>query len=138
MAENDIVAQYLLRQSHQQGQRRSDWSRYLPEDMPETAYSDLRHTMTDRPLNVRRLIDAGAMRITDPAGDPSGEGFSVVSRWNDVFPESATPRWANRPDAYTSAIEALSQPNSLYDGKYRQIMQSARELGLSPDEVFLP
>jgi hypothetical protein len=138
MAENDILAQHLLRQSHQQGQRRSDWNRYLPEDLPQSAYSDLQNNMTARPLNVRRLIDAGAMRITDPAGDASGEGFSVVSRWNDVFPESATPRWANRPDAYSSAIEVLSQPNSLHNGKYRQILQSARELGLSPDEVFLP
>jgi len=119
------------------GRVNSDWSQYLPEDMPESAYIDHRNTMT-RPLNVRRLIDAGAIRITDPAGDPSGEGFSVVSRWNDVSPESATPRWADRPGARSSAINALSQPGSLFDGKYRQILQSARELGLSPDEVFLP
>jgi soluble lytic murein transglycosylase-like protein len=119
------------------GRVNSDWSRYLPEDMPESAYSDRQNTMT-RPLNVRRLIDVGAIRITDPAGDPSGEGFSVVSRWNDVSPESVTPRWADRPSALPSAINALSSPGSLVDGKYRQILQSARELGLSPDEVFLP
>jgi hypothetical protein len=119
------------------GRVNSDWSQYLPEDMPESAYIDHRNTMT-RPLNVRRLIDAGAIRITDPAGDPSGEGFSVVSRWNDVSPESVTPRWADRPSALPSAINALSSPGSLVDGKYRQILQSARELGLSPDEVFLP
>jgi hypothetical protein len=119
------------------GRVNSDWSQYLPEDMPESAYIDHRNTMT-RPLNVRRLIDVGAIRITDPAGDPSGEGFSVVSRWNDVSPESATPRWADRPSARSSAINALSQPGSLFDGKYRQILQSARELGLSLDEVFLP
>lgn len=114
------------------------WRKYLPSGLPASAFSDLAQSMNYRPLNVQRLIDAGAIRVTDPSGDPSGEGWSLVSRWNDVGPGSVTPRWANRPDAYSSAIDALNQPGPLYDGKYRQILWSAREAGLKPSDVFLP
>jgi hypothetical protein len=128
------------------GRVNSDWSRYLPEDMPDTAFNDLQQTMTYRPLNARRLIDAGAIRITQPGSGvgphaidtPDPERYSLVTRHNDRSPDSYTRAWSNKPESYESAIEAINQPGLLYDGKYRQILQSARELGLSPDEVFLP
>jgi len=116
---------------------KDSWDNYIADDMPKESFSDLSKNQEYLPLNVQRLLDAGAIRVTDPSGNPSEEGFSLVSRWNDVFPESETPKWANRPDAYSSAINALNKPGPLYDGKYRQILWSAKQLGLSPEDVFL-
>jgi hypothetical protein len=93
--------------------------------------------MAYRPLNVKRLIDAGAIRVTDPSGDASDKGWSLVTSWNDRYPGSSTPKWADRPSAYASAMQALNQPGPLYDGKYRQVLWSAMQAGLRPEDVFL-
>lgn len=114
------------------------WDQYLPQDTPNTAYSELSRTMQYPPLNVQRLLDAGVIRITDPAGksdDP--EGWSLVTRYNDVQPGSVTPNWQNRTSAYDQALSVLNKPGPIYDGKYRQILWSARDLGLLPEDVFM-
>jgi hypothetical protein len=116
----------------------SPWDQYLPQNTPDTAYSDLAQQMQYQPLNVQRLLDAGAIRITDPAGKADNpEGWSLVTRYNDVQPSSVTPNWQNRTSAYDQALSVLNQPGPLYDGKYRQILWSARELGLRPEDVFM-
>lgn len=122
------------------------WRKYLPSGLPASAFSDLAQSMNYRPLNVQRLIDAGAIRITQPG---SGTGpqpletndpnqWSLVTAYNDRPSDSYTRNWATRPESYASAIEAVNQPGLLYDGKYRQILWSAREAGLKPSDVFLP
>jgi len=117
----------------------SPWDQYLPPNTPSSAYSDLAQTIQYQPLNVQRLLDAGAIRITDPAGKADNpDGWSLVTRYNDVLPSSVTPKWANRPSSYEQALSVLNQPGPLYDGKYRQILWSARELGLRPEDVFMP
>lgn len=113
------------------------WRQYLPSNLSDQDFSDLNQRLQYRPLNVKRLIESGAIRITDPAGDPSGEGWSLVTGWNDKYPESSTPKWADRPGAYASAMQALNQPGPLYDGKYRQVLWSAMRAGLRPEDVFL-
>jgi hypothetical protein len=114
------------------------WDQYLPSNLPESAYGEQGQKIEYQPLNVQRLIDAGAIRITDPSGEKDNpEGWSLVTKWNDLQKESVTPQWQNRPDAYPQALSVLNQPGPLYDGKYRQILWSARELGLRPEDVFM-
>lgn len=105
--------------------------------MPWSAFDDLRQSIQYRPLNARALLDAGVIRVTDPSGNPDGEGFSLVTQLNDMAPNSATPQWANRPQMYETAMQALNQPGPLYDGKYRQVLWSAMQRGMSPADVFL-
>ena len=125
----------------------SEWDRYLPRDLPDSAYGDLQHNLKYLPLNIKRLLDAGAIRITQPgsgvapgnainSSDP--EKWSLVTAHNDRDSDSYTRGWASKPESYESAIKILNNPGALYDGKYRQILWSARNLGLRPDEVFMP
>jgi len=121
----------------------NSWDQYLPPDTAEKAYADLSQKMQYQPMNWQRLIDAGAIRITQPGsgtGDepiitPDPNQFSIVSLYNDRG--SPTKNWPNKPESYQLAIEALGKPGPLYDGKYRQILWSARELGLKPEDVFV-
>jgi len=114
------------------------WKPYLPATLPDKAFQDLNQTMAYQPLNIQRLLDAGAIRITDPGGNPNGEGWSLVTRWNDAYPGGNTSNWASRPGAHEEAVALLNEPGSLYDGKYRQILSSAQKVGLRPQDVFLP
>ncbi len=122
------------------------WDQYLPANTPESAYSDLAQTMQYQPMNWQKLIDTGAIRITQPGSGTGPEPnitsdpslFSLVSLHNDQG-DSYTRGWPNKPEAYQNAINMLNTPGPglLYDGKYRQILWSARELGLRPEDVFM-
>jgi hypothetical protein len=120
------------------------WDQYLSPDTQESAYSDLSQNMQYEPINWQRLIDSGAVRITQPGSGtgpepiitPDPSQFSVVSMHNDQG-NSYTRNWPNKPESYPQAIEDLAKPGLLYDGKYRQILWSARELGLNPQDVFM-
>lgn len=122
----------------------SAWDQYLPPDTPDSAYSDLSQKMQYQPMDWKRLIDAGAVRITQPGSGtgpepnitPDPNLFSVVSLHNDQG-DSYTRGWPNKPESYPLAIQQLAEPGLLYDGKYRQILWSARQLGLRPEDVFL-
>ena len=124
----------------------SSWDEYLPPDLDEKAFGDLSRNMQYQPLNWDRLIKAGAIRITQPGSgtgpepkitdDP--EQWSLVSLQNDKSRDSYTMKWPTKPESYESAMKILNQSNDmLYDGKYRQILWSAKQLGLSPQEVFM-
>ena len=110
-------------------------------------YSDLSRKEEYKPLNYKALLDSGAIRITQPGSgtgpdarvtrDP--EQWSLVTKYNDLEKGSYTSGWADKPEAYENAIRELSSSTgALYDGKYRQILWSARQLGLTPDQIFLP
>ena len=95
-----------------------------------------------RPLNFDRLIERGAARITmrgNDAGEASSdpkEGFSIVSAWND---SRGTSRWKTNPEAQAVGKKIFEQsPQSLGAYKYKQIVESARDMGISDDEIFLP
>ena len=115
----------------------SDWDQYLPADLQDEAFGDLSRRMQYQPMDFRKLLDAGAIRITQPSGTDE-EGFSLVSKWNDRLDDSATRKWADKPEIYKTALNAFKENNDfLYDGKYRQILWSAKELGLKPQDVFM-
>ena len=129
-----------------QGFLSDPWSEYIPAQTGQGYYSDLSRGMEYMPLNYQALLDAGAIRITQPgsgkgpepliSNDP--EQWSLVTKYNDVQKDSYTPKWPDKPEAYENAFKMLSSsPDALYDGKYRQILWSARELGLMPDQVFM-
>ena len=69
-----------------------------------------------------------AFKVTDPEGDPSREGFSVVTLVNgNVFNQ-----WKERPQFRELVRKRLNEPDFLADYKYQQILDSAKKLGLSP------
>jgi len=114
----------------------NEWEKYLPSNLPEESFFDQSRKINYLPLNFEKLLSSGAIRVTEPAGK-TGDGFSLVSKWNDLSGDSSKA-WKDKPDAYSTAIKSLSDNvGHLYDGKYRQILWSARQLGLSPQEVFM-
>lgn len=98
-----------------------------------------------RPLNFENLLKAKAVRIThqgqedDFNPDPKA-GFSLVSGYNDASsPGAGTNRWPDNPHFYNVAKELLTtRPHDIGAHKYLQIVQSARDLGLKDEDIFLP
>ena len=104
--------------------------------------SDNPNLQTDfRPLNFDELMRAGAFRVThrglDNGFDPDPtSGFSLVSAYNDaVGPQ--TRKWKDNPLAYDVVRELFTQrPSDIGAHKYMQIVQSARDLGLTDKQIF--
>jgi len=101
---------------------------------------DTRTTMQYPPLNAQQLIAGGALRVTQPGSGTGGyettanpNDFSLVTRYNDLAPDSVTRAWPDKPASYAAAQQALADPQSgaLYDGKYRQILWSAEKAGMN-------
>ncbi len=96
-----------------------------------------------KPLNFQKLMEAGAFRVThkgldggkyDP--DPKA-GFSLVSAYNDAVGDS-TKQWKNNELAYPAVKELFySRPHDIGAHKYLQIINSAKQLGMSDDDIFL-
>ena len=84
------------------------------------------------------------MRITYPGDgtgsyDPNLEGYSIVSRINDVG-DPMTRGWPDKPDDYGKAAEGLSNPDmvkQLSDAKYKQLIDSAAAMGLSEKDIYM-
>lgn len=104
---------------------------------------------TMRPLNFRNLVDLGAMRFTYPGtGVANGganlndqENFSVVSMYNDLGDQ--TPNWPThqRQNEFAAMLQNAQQDMTqpmFYMGKYNQLVDSARRLGLLDEDIFLP
>jgi hypothetical protein len=95
------------------------------------------------PLNFNKLLDAGAFRVThrglDEGYDPDPKaGFSLVSAYNDAVGEG-TRKWKDNPLALPVVKELMTtRPNDIGAHKYMQIVQSARDIGLSDSDIFLP
>ena len=96
-----------------------------------------------KPLNFDLLHKIGAFRVThqglDKGYNPDPEaGFSLVSAYNDaVGPQ--TRAWKNNPTAYPIVQEMfLQRPHDIGAHKYLQIVESARDLGLSDKDIFMP
>lgn len=94
-------------------------------------------------LDLKKLMDAGVLRITFPGNgkdggylnDPSPNHWSLVTMANDAAPESYTKNWPNKPASYADA-QSAHFPDMMYDGKYHQVLWSLNQLGL-PIEQFL-
>jgi hypothetical protein len=99
-----------------------------------------------RPLNFDNLIKAGAVRVTNrgnqdgTADSDSKSGFSLVSGWNDAQGgNNGTKAWPNNEGAYSVVREMFAKrPTDIADYKYRQILWSAQQAGLKPEDIFLP
>ena len=95
-----------------------------------------------QPLNFDLLHQKGAFRVThrglDETYDPDPKaGFSLVSAYNDaVGPQ--TRSWKNNPVAY-DVVKNMFQnvPKNIGAHKYMQIVESARDLGIPDNKIFL-
>ena len=95
------------------------------------------------PLNFEALQKAGAFRVTHQGldggkfnPDPNA-GFSLVSKYNDLA-GGGTPQWKDNPLAYDVVRNMFIQtPENIGAHKYLQIVESARQLGLSDKDIFL-
>lgn len=103
-------------------------------------YNSTSHSIRQKKLRVPELVRAGALRITEPgpgAGVPPSKKsdpreFSVVTPMN---PQARA--WKNKPKSY-SVAQKLFDRGWLDDGKYRQIVDSARSKGLPDSKIFKP
>ena len=115
--------------------------------LPESAFSDSSKKMDYMPLNIGNLLNAGAIRITQPGSGTGPEPtinddpdqWSLVTKYNDENRDNYTKQWPDKPSSYQSAADVLNiKDGPLYDGKYRQILWSANQLGMKPEDIFLP
>lgn len=97
-----------------------------------------------RPLNFDALLKAGAFRVThrgldDGTFDPDPKsGFSLVSAYNDAVGEQ-TRGWKDNPSALPVVRDLFTKrPTDIDPHKYLQIIESAKDLGLSEEDIFLP
>ena len=116
--------------------------------IPPEFTSDTAGTPVDfRPLNFDALRQANAVRVTNRANpdgttdtDPNA-GFSIVSGWNDSMAQHGDPRstvtWPDNPEAYGTVADMFANnPEWITPHKYRQILHSARELGMRDEDVY--
>jgi len=114
---------------------------------PDADYGDVSYKEPRQMLNVPELIKRGAIRITY-GGDGKGgyvesddpNDFSLITNVNKQK-SSDYDAWPDKPEAYETAMRMINEPvdpkkgHLVYDGKYRQILDSAKMLGL-PDELI--
>ncbi len=97
-----------------------------------------------KPLNFDALQKIGAFRVTHQGLDGGKfnpdplAGFSLVSRYNDLAGESSKD-WKDNPLAY-DVVRSLftANPEQIGAHKYLQIVESAKQLGLSDKDIFMP
>jgi len=118
--------------------------------VPITDFQKYAHLTSDnkdltadyKPLNFDALMKAGAFRVTHQGSstekynpDPKA-GFSLVSGYNDALGGN-TPQWKNNPSAYP-VVQNMFQntPENIGAHKYLQIIQSAQDLGMTPEQIY--
>ena len=95
------------------------------------------------PLNFEKLLKAGAFRVThrgfDEGYDPDPKaGFSLVSAYNDAVGEQ-TRGWKDNVLAHPVVKNIFeTMPENIGMHKYLQIVQSAKDIGLDDNDIFLP
>jgi len=94
-----------------------------------------------KPLNFERLMKAGAFRVThqgmNDAYNPDPKaGFSLVSAYNDAVGEQ-TRGWKDNPMALDVVRGLMTErPEDMGVHKYLQIVQSAKDLGLTDKDIY--
>jgi hypothetical protein len=109
--------------------------------------SDNKNLKADlKPLNFDALLKAGAFRVTHQGLDGDNynpdpmAGFSLVSAYNDAVggKGAGTSKWKDNPHALTVVKQLFSErPSDIGAHKYMQIVQSAKDLGLTDDDIYL-
>jgi hypothetical protein len=108
--------------------------------------SDNKNLKADlKPLNFDALLKAGAFRVTHQGlegenynPDPMA-GFSLVSAYNDAVGGNAgTNKWKDNPLALPVVKQLFTErPGDIGAHKYMQIVQSAKDLGLTDNDIYL-
>jgi len=99
-----------------------------------------------RPLNFDKLLAAKAVRVTNQGNQSGGFskdpaiGFSLVSGYNDEIGDGGgTAQWPDNPKFYNVVKEMMTaRPHDIGTHKYLQIIQSAKDMGLQDEDIFLP
>jgi hypothetical protein len=107
--------------------------------------SDANLSVDYRPLNFERLLAAKAFRVTNQGNESGGYnkdpkiGFSLVSAYNDaVGAGDGTNRWPDNPIFLPIVRQLMTdRPSDIGAHKYLQIVQSARDMGLKDEDIFL-
>lgn len=98
-----------------------------------------------KPLNFEKLLAAKAVRVTNQGlederfnEDPSA-GFSLVSGYNDAIGKGGgTAKWPDNPRFYGVVKDLFtSRPQDIGAHKYLQIIESAKDMGLSDEDIYL-
>lgn len=98
-----------------------------------------------RPLNFEKLLAAKAVRVTNQGfederfnEDPT-VGFSLVSGYNDAIGRgSGTAKWPDNPRFYGVVKDLFStRPQDIGAHKYKQIVESAKDMGLTDEDIYL-
>ena len=119
--------------------------------MPITDFQKYAHLTSDnadltadyKPLNFDALMKSGAFRVTHQGSstekynpDPKA-GFSLVSGYNDAMGGN-TPQWKDNPSAYPIVQNMFQNaPQNMGAHKYLQIIESAKDLGLTPEQIYM-
>jgi len=100
-------------------------------------YNATTHKIKQKELNVPNLLRTKALRITEPgpgvkekSSPKDPKQFSVVTPKN---PQAKT--WKDKPASVATATR-LFKKGWLDDGKYKQIVDSARAKGMADSEIF--
>lgn len=103
---------------------------------------DIGPAIDKRALNFHNLLNAGAVRVTNRANpdgtwqqDPQA-GFSLVTKWNEDSGPGVS-LWPSNPAAHSVVADMFSnRPGDIGDHKYRQILQSARQIGMPDADIY--
>lgn len=114
----------------------------LPRPHDDPAYADTGRDKV-RPLRIRRLMEAGAFRVTYAADGRGGytksaspDAFSIVTPANEQQTGPLSPRhWPTKRAAIPTALRLL-RGRWLDNGKFLQIVDSAKALGLADPDIF--
>lgn len=115
-------------------------------------YNDTGRRLKQRKLNVPELIKGRALRITEegpgrrcdsegpksPACRPNAPAVKLKdpNRFSIVTPMNTQAKnWPDKPKSYKVAAKSINKM-PLNDGKYRQIVDSAKKLKMPEDKIF--
>jgi hypothetical protein len=121
-------------------------SKINPEKYKDLVSTNKNLVADYRPLNFDSLLARKALRVThqgisDEEYNPDPKaGFSLVSAYNDAIGKGeGTNKWKDNPDMYPVVRKMLqNSPENIGAHKYLQIVESAKDLGLSDDEIYMP
>ena len=121
-------------------------SRIDPEKYKDLVSTNKSLVADYKPLNFDSLLKRKAVRITHQGldgeeynPDPKA-GFSIVSAYNDAVGNGeGTNKWKDNPEMYPVVRNMFqNEPENIGAHKYLQIIQSAKDMGLSDEEIYMP
>lgn len=117
-------------------------SAYIPASEKQKMDQET-HDIDYAPFSMKKLIDAGVVRVTYPGNGKDGgyvknedpEAWSIVTLANDLTKGSYTKKWPDKPKSIKSVV-SMPFDELMYDGKYNQILWSIKKLGLNKEDLL--